>query len=64
MEVKMKPQEIVNALEGLLKVIKSEEEYCKVRAQAKFHPLVAMAIAKNIKSLEGEVGLIQEQKEE
>lgn len=63
MEVKMKPQEIVNALEGLLKVTKSEEEYCKARAQAKFPPLVAMAIAKNIKKLEGEIGLIQEQQQ-
>lgn len=61
MEVKMKPQEIVNDLEGLLKVTKSEEEYCKVKAETKFPPLIAMAIAKNIKILEEEVSLIQEQ---
>lgn len=63
MEVKMKPQEIVNALEGLLKVTKTEEEYYKAKAAAKFPPLLAMAIAKNIKNLEGEVVLIQEQQQ-
>lgn len=61
MEIKMKPHEIVNALEGLLKVTKSEEEYCKVKAEAKFPPLIAISIAKNIKILEEEVSLIQEQ---
>ena len=61
MEIKMKPQEIVNAMEGLLKVIKSEEEYCKAKAAAKFPPLVAMAIAKNIKKLENELAIVQEQ---
>lgn len=63
MEIKMKPQEIVKALEGLLKVTKTEEEYCKAKAAAKFPPLLAMAIAKNIKNLEGEVVLIQEQQQ-
>lgn len=63
MEIKMKPQEIVSTLEGLLKVTKSEEEYCKAKAAAKFPPLLAMAIAKNIKTLEGEVVLIQEQQQ-
>lgn len=63
MEVKMKPQEIVNTLEGLLKVTKTEEEYCKAKAAAKFPPLVAMAIAKNIKNLKEEVVFIQEQQQ-
>lgn len=63
MEIKMKPQEIVNTLGGLLKVIRSEEEYCKEKAAAKFPPLIAMAIAKNVKALEGEVALIQEQQQ-
>lgn len=63
MEIKMKPQEIVKALEGLLKVTKSEEEYCEVKAAAKFPPTIALNIAKNIKILEGEVALIQQQQE-
>lgn len=63
MEIKMKPQEIVSALEGLLKVTKMEEEYCKTKAMAKFPPSLAIAIAKNIKSLEREVVLIQEQQQ-
>lgn len=63
MEVKMKPQEIVKALEGLLKVTKSEEEYFEVKAAAKFPPTIALNIAKNIKILEGEVVLIQQQQE-
>ncbi len=63
MKIKMKPQEIVSNLEGMLKVIRSEEEYCKEKAAAKFPPLVAMAIAKNVKALEGEVTIIQEQQQ-
>lgn len=63
MEIKMKPQEIVNCLEGLQKVIKSEEEYCKTKATAKFHPQIAIAIAKNKKTLEKEMFFIQEQQQ-
>lgn len=63
MEIKMKPQEIVNCLEGLLKVIELEEKYCKINATAKFSPSIAISIAKNKKVLEKEVAIIQEQQQ-
>lgn len=63
MEIKMKPQEIVNCLEGLLKVIELEEKYCEINATAKFPPSIAIAIAKNKKALEEEVTIIQEQQQ-
>lgn len=63
MEIKMKPQEIVNCLEGLLKVIELEEKYCETNATAKFPPSIAIAIAKNKKTLEEEVTIIQEQQQ-
>ncbi len=61
MEIKMRPQEIVNCLEGLLRVIAAEGKYCEVKAAAKFLPSIAIAVAKNKETLEKEAALIQEQ---
>lgn len=61
--IKMKPQDIVNAIEGLGRVIKAEDKFCEAKAEAKFSPKIALAIAKNRKVLEGELQLIRELQE-
>lgn len=61
MKTTMKPQEIVNRLEGLGKIVSAEEKFCEAKAEAKFPPKVAMAIAKNRKVLEDELRFVQEQ---
>ena len=61
MKIKMKPQEIVNKMEGLSRVVSAEEKYCETKAAAKYPVSVAMAIAKNRKVFEDEILFIQEQ---
>ena len=61
MKATMKPQEIVNRMEGVCRITESEDKFRDAKAEAKFPPKVAMAIAKNRKVLEDEFRFIQEQ---